>query len=124
MPKNPSSVAPLDPFASLLPRDERVEMRRLFGNPCGYVNGTMFTGIHESQWILRVSPTQRTRLIALHGGEVFEPMRGRPMNDYVRLPREIADDRRRLRGWIRRAFEYCAALPAPAALGAASSAKR
>ena len=100
-------------FASLLPRDPRIETRRLFGNPCGYVNGTMFTGIHEARWIVRLAPAQRARVIAVHGGELFEPLKGRPMVEYVRLPAAIVEDRRRLRGWIRRAFDYCASLPIP-----------
>jgi TfoX/Sxy family transcriptional regulator of competence genes len=100
-------------FEGLLPRDPRVEVRKLFGNPCGYVNGTMFTSVHEQRWIVRLAADERARLLDVEGAEIFEPLKGKPMPEYVRIPAVIADDRRKLRAWVKRAFEYCVTLPPP-----------
>lgn len=100
-------------FEALLPRDERIQKRTLFGNPCGFVNGTMFTSVHESHWIVRLPDASRARLLGVEGAAIFEPLKGRPMPEYVRVPPTMAANRRRLRGWIKRAFDYCAGLPPP-----------
>lgn len=86
-------------------------MRKLFGNPCGYVNGNMFTSVHEERWIVRLSGPERARLLDVEGAEIFEPLKGKPMAEYVRVPVAIVRDRRKLRGWLKRAFEYCVSLP-------------
>jgi TfoX/Sxy family transcriptional regulator of competence genes len=104
----------LETFTAVLPKDRRAEQKRLFGNPCCFVNGTMFTGVHEDQLIVRLSEPQRARLLTIEGAAIFEPMKGRPMTEFVRVPPAMLENRRQLRGWVRRAFDYCAKLPDPA----------
>lgn len=103
-------------FDAVLPRDPRVEVRRLFGNPVGYVNGNMFTSVHDRRWVVRLSLPERERLLQVEGAEVFEPMKGKPMPEYVKVPLTIVSDSRKLRSWVKRAFEYCASLPSPRAV--------
>ena len=98
-------------FDAVLPRDERVEQRKLFGNPCGYVNGNMFTSVHQDQWIVRLPEAQRRTLLGVEGASIFEPMKGRPMLEFVRVPTAMLANRRQLKGWVKRAFEYCSSLP-------------
>jgi TfoX/Sxy family transcriptional regulator of competence genes len=101
----------LETFQAVLPKDRRAQKRKLFGNPCCFVNGTMFTGVHEDQLIVRLPDRQRARLLSIEGAQIFEPMKGRPMPEYVRVPPAMLENRRQLRGWVKRAFEYCSSLP-------------
>lgn len=98
-------------FEAVLPRDARVERRKLFGNPCGFVNGNLFTGVHEEQWIVRLSEPQREQLLGMAGAAIFEPMKGRPMVEFVRVPSTMLQNQRQLKGWVKRAFDYCSSLP-------------
>ena len=98
-------------FRAVLPADRRAEHKKLFGNPCCFVNGTMFTSVHEGALIVRLSPTARARLLKMEGAAVFEPLRGRPMTEYVRVPAAMLEDPASLRDWVQRAFDYCAKLP-------------
>jgi len=57
---------------------------------------------------------------------VFEPMKGRPMREYVLVPAALHADARALRGWITRALEFTAGMPAkkPAKKSATKKAKK
>lgn len=114
----------LQAFEAVLPADARVERRKLFGNPCGFVNGNMFTGLHEDQWIVRLSEPQRAKLLGMDGASIFEPMKGRPMLEYVRVPSGMFTNPRQLKGWVKRAFDYCATLPPKDAKRPPKDAKR
>jgi hypothetical protein len=45
------------------------------------------------------------------GATIFEPMKGRPMREYVVLPPPIVADSRKLRAWLRRAIAHVDTLP-------------
>jgi TfoX N-terminal domain len=57
----------------------------MFSYPCCFINGNMFTCLHESHWIVRLSEEDREALEA-EGGKIFDPMGGRPMREYRILP--------------------------------------
>jgi hypothetical protein len=42
-------------FLAALPEDARVERRKMFGYPCAFVNGNMFTGLHQENLIIRLA---------------------------------------------------------------------
>ncbi len=42
-----SSPALIAYFDKALPDDPRVERRQMFGYPCAFVNGQLFTGLHQ-----------------------------------------------------------------------------
>ncbi len=111
----------IETFRAVLPRDRRVQAKKLFGNPCGFVNGNMFTGVHEDQLILRLPELERARLLRIEGAAIFEPMKGRPMDEYVRVPPAMLANRRQLRGWVKRAFDYASSLPASGKKSASAS---
>lgn len=108
-------------FLTALPEDARVERRKMFGYPCAFVNGNMFTGLHQEDLIVRLAEEDRQRLVEKQGARIFSPMPGRPMKEYVSLPEDILGDAKELRGWIRRSLEYAAALPPKAAKKAAKT---
>jgi TfoX/Sxy family transcriptional regulator of competence genes len=111
-------------FLEALPDDRRVERRKMFGYPCAFVNGNMFTGLHQENLIVRLAEEERQKLVDQQGAQIFEPMPGRPMKEYVSLPDDILGDVRELRAWMWRSLEYAAALPPKRAKKAASKAAK
>lgn len=109
-------------FEAALPRDARVERRQMFGCPCAFVGGQMFTGMHEHRVVVRLPAEACARLVAAEAAAPFEPM-GRRMREYVVVPEPVVRDATALGRWMRRALRYAAALPPkraarPAAAGA------
>jgi len=80
-------------FESVLPDDPRVRSRQMFGSVAGFVNGNMFMGLHGSALFVRLTEEDRAELLEADGASVFEPMKGRPMKEYVLVP-AAREDRR------------------------------
>src|SRR5882757_8577408 len=78
-------------FNSVLPVDHRVEPRKMFGYPCCFTGGHMFMGLFQDHMMLRLSPEDRTELIA-KGGGIFEPTPGKPMKEYVVVPPSVLEN--------------------------------
>src|SRR5204862_7856598 len=96
-----------------LPRDPRVSTVNMFGGVAAKVNGQMFAGLFARGAVVKVSAADQQVALALDGAEMFDPMgNGRIMRDTVFLPESVIDDRDELRGWLRKALEYTATLPA------------
>jgi len=115
-----SSPGLIEVFHRSMPDDARVERRQMFGYPAAFVNGNMFTGLHQENMVVRLSEPKREDLIA-RGGRTFEPMAGRPMREYVVLPSSIVEAPSELRRWTRDALEYAATLPPKQAKGASKA---
>lgn len=101
-------------FVSVLPDDPRVELKPMFGHVAGFVNGNMFAGTFGSDIMMRLPDEERAKLIREEKTSLFEPMEGRPMKEYVVLPRAWHSDPERVRRLLRRSLEYAATLPAKA----------
>jgi TfoX/Sxy family transcriptional regulator of competence genes len=97
-------------FDEALPADGRVERRKMFGFPSAFVNGQMFTGLFQEEMFVRLAESERDKLLS-SGWHLFEPMPGRPMREYVVIPKGVLDDRAGVRKWVKRALDYAAALP-------------
>jgi TfoX/Sxy family transcriptional regulator of competence genes len=91
------------------------ERRQMFGYPCLFVGGNMVTGLHESNWFVRLGQTDQAGLLAHAGSGPFEVMPGRPMAGYLVLPPSIIADERAVRDWVERAVEFGRSLPPKAA---------
>lgn len=109
MPASPPELK--ERFAVVLGRFPELEQRQMFGYPAAFVAaGHMVTGLHGSNWIVRLSePDQEELRVA--GGVDFEPMPGRPMKGFVSVPTEFIDDDDALDAWIGRAAAHAASLP-------------
>ena len=83
----------------------------MFGCPCAFVAGNMFSGLFQDRAMLRLPPDEREKFLALPGAAPFEPMPGRVMKEYAVVPKAIVSDRAALRRWLRKAFDYAASLP-------------
>jgi hypothetical protein len=113
--KRPSSVL-VELFGRLLP-ETGGDGRGMFGCPCGFLRGNMFMGLFGDQLFLRLSESDRVALLAEEGAELFDPMGGRPMREYVVVPagwlEGDADDD--LRAWVAKSARYAKTLPPKAA---------
>lgn len=98
-----------DAFRALVPDDERVAVRPMFGSVAAFVGGNMFMGLVKDELFVRVGGTDREALSG-EGGRALEVMPGRPMKEYVTLPdwRSRTDD---VRDWAARSLDYALTLP-------------
>lgn len=79
------------------------EKKIMFGAPVYTVNRNMFTGVHASNIFLRLSDTDRQKIvIAYNETAPFEPVRGHVMKEYVTLPPALYGDRDAFQVWLRR----------------------
>jgi TfoX/Sxy family transcriptional regulator of competence genes len=105
-----SSPALVATFDRALPADPRVDRRQMFGYPCAFTGGNMFTGLHEERMVLRLPDAPRARLLREPGATSFAVL-GRVMREYVVLPRTVLRSPARAKRWTRTAFEYALTLP-------------
>ena len=105
-----SPQALIDLFDKAVPASANVSRRQMFGYPAAFANGNLFIGLHQNDFIMRLSEEDRARFSARYGERTFEPMKGRRMREYVRLPEELLTDARRRAPWIKRSLQYAEAI--------------
>ena len=98
-------------FRSLVPKDPQVTIRPMFGNFSAFVNGNMFFGVFGDNLFLRLSEEDRAEILKNKGAALLEPMKGRPMKDYVVVPRVWRDDPQTLQFWVSRSLDWSGSLP-------------
>lgn len=106
--KSPQAL--IDLFDKAVPASANVSRRQMFGYPAAFANGNLFIGLHQNDFIMRLSEEDRARFSARYGDRTFEPMKGRRMREYVRLPEELLTDTRRRAPWIKRSLQYAEAI--------------
>src|SRR5690349_3742143 len=106
-----ASQGMIDLFDACLPDGPGLERRRMFGQPCAFVNGNMFAGLLQDIAFARLPPGLHAELDAEFGVRHFEPMPGRPMRAYVVLPEEVLDDEGRYGEILQAAYAFASALP-------------
>ena len=97
-------------FASLV-EGIACEQRSMFSYPCAFVNGQMFSGVFGDSLIVRLDEIQRAELLLEPGTQIFDPMGGRPMREYVQLTDAMLEDEEALLAWIRKGFAFASSLP-------------
>jgi TfoX/Sxy family transcriptional regulator of competence genes len=75
-------------FEALVPADERVQMKPMFGNLGAFVNGNMFMGLFGSDIGVKL-PEPDQEALREAGGGPFGPEE-RPMGGYVTLPASLS----------------------------------
>ncbi len=98
-------------FRSLLPDDPRVKVRPMFGNVSAFVNGNMFMGVFGNDLFLRLSGEDREKLLTEKGASLFEPMKGRPMKEYILIPRSWKSQPATVNQWVSRSLAWASKLP-------------
>lgn len=96
-------------FRTLVPEDERVSLRPMFGAIAAFANGYMFIGLFASDLFVRLNETD-TATVTAGGGGPLEPMPGKPMRGYVTIPNWNTDDSA-VRRWGEKALAYTLTLP-------------
>ena len=102
----------IDFFKSLVPDEPRVTVRPMFGNLSAFVNGNMFFGLFGNDLFLRLSAEDRQELLKQEGARFLEPMKGRPMKDYVLIPKIWKNEPDTVQIWVSRSLFWSSKLPA------------
>lgn len=87
------------------------EPRTMFGYPSVFLNGNMLACVFQDRIMVRLSAADRSDATKKLGARPFEPSPGRAMKEYVELPRDVANDPKKLRRWLDRGVEYVRTLP-------------
>lgn len=98
-------------YNQLITTYPQIEPKQMFGMPCGFVNGQMQSGLFARSMFLRLSEIDRAEFLELSGAELFQPMPGRTMKEYVVVPDELRHDEGVLGNWMERSLEYVQSLP-------------
>lgn len=96
-------------FRTLVPDDERVTVRPMFGSVAAFIEGQMFMGLFADELFVRLGEQDRAAVTEAGGGPL-EPMPGRPMREYVTIPNWRKDEKT-VRRWGARALEFALSLP-------------
>lgn len=96
---------------AIRPLMNEIEPRQMFGYPCAFANGYMFTGLFQDFMHVRLSDADRAEFLKISGAHVFEPMPGRPMKGYVALPPSILNSDAELDRWLRKSLAYVQSMP-------------
>ena len=83
----------------------------MFGNISGFVNGNMFAGLFGDDLFVRLSEEKHNDLLGKKGARLLEPMVGRPMKDYVVIPRTWLTQTDTVRRWIALSLDLTSSLP-------------
>jgi len=84
----------------------------MFGNLSAFVNGNMFFGLFGNDLFLRLSSQDQQKLLKMKGAKFLEPMKGRPMKDYVLIPETWKNEPDTVRIWVSRSLAWSFTLPA------------
>jgi TfoX/Sxy family transcriptional regulator of competence genes len=98
-------------FDSIVPPDPRVTVRPMFGNLAGFLNGHMFLGIFGDAVFVRLGEGDRRDILKDGTFSLFEPLKGRPMGEYVSLPSAWAKDPAKARPWVAKSVRWVGAMP-------------
>ena len=110
--KIPRSDQPtIDLFKSLVPDGPNVTVRPMFGNLSAFVNGNMFFGLFGNNIFVRLSSADQAQLLKAKGASNLEPMKGKPMKDYVVLPSSWKSEPETVRAWVSKSLAWSSILP-------------
>ena len=98
-------------LTSLLGRDPRVEVRKMFGHPAAFVNGNLCVGTFGDELFVRLGAADVLALAKAPGVRPFEPMAGRPMKQYLVLPPAMLNRPAQAKKWVARSIEHALSLP-------------
>ena len=97
-------------FRSTLPNDPRITVRQMFGNESAFVNGNMFYGLFGDNLFVRLPEAEGQEILNM-GGSPWKPMKGRPMKEYVILPKAWWKQPHTIRKWITKSIDWTAKMP-------------
>lgn len=96
-------------FRSLVPDDDRVTVKSMFGTLAAFANGWMFMGLFAKDLFVRLDDKDASTVTASGGGP-FEPMPEKPMKGYVTIPNWRSDPDS-VQQWGQKALNHTLTLP-------------
>ncbi len=106
-----ASAPTLTIFAKACEAIPELTVRKVFGYPCGFVNGYMTVGVYQDDIFVRLPQESQSTALEIAGAHHLEPMPGRAMKDYVVLPPRICATPKTLAAWFRQAVDSARQLP-------------
>jgi TfoX/Sxy family transcriptional regulator of competence genes len=91
-------------FRTLVPEDERVTVKPMFGAVAAFTNGWMFMGLFAQELFVRLND-EDTATVTRAGGGLLEPVPGKPMKGYITIP-EWREDPESVRAWGHKSLEH------------------
>ena len=77
----------------LAAQNDDVTLGKMFGMPCVKRGGKAIAGFWQESVVFKLpDAVARERALALEGSELFDPMGGRPMKEWVVVPATHADE--------------------------------
>jgi hypothetical protein len=98
-------------FKQIVPAGPNIQHKQMFGYPCAFVNGNLFTGLFKQGMIFRLSSSDQTAFLDQQDTAYFEPMPGRKMTGYVICDDPFAAGEAEMTNWMRCALEFASKLP-------------
>lgn len=108
--KKPSQQL-VDIFNQLVPDEEDIEKRIMFGYLCSFVNDNMFMGVQQENIFLRLSERDRASFLKLNQTHHFKPIAGRSMKEHVVVPQWMLEQKKEAQNWIRKSLKYVSSFP-------------
>ena len=96
-------------FRTLVPDDDRVTVKPMFGAIAAFTNGWMFMGLFATELFVRLDEVD-TATVTAAGGGPLEPMPGKPMRGYITIP-DWRSNEQAVRDWGQKALDYTLTLP-------------
>jgi TfoX/Sxy family transcriptional regulator of competence genes len=116
--KPPDALVAL--FAKATEKLPGVQARKMFGYPAVFVNGHMFAGLFQTSVILRMSEGDLAAARVAINAELFEPIPGRVMREYVVVPNAVVQSPKLLGDWLKRGHAFASIMPPKSAKKATS----
>jgi hypothetical protein len=94
-----------------LARRRNVEVKKMFGCICFFINGNALVGVWKERLIARLGPDEGEVSLREPNVRAFD-ITGRPMKNWVVVEPKGVEDDDHLKAWIERAMKIVKALPA------------
>lgn len=101
----------LKTFRALVDGAPGATVKPMFGNFGAFAHGQMFAGVFGAAVFVRLGETDRVAALKLPGADLFAPMKGRPMKEYVVLPASELVDSKKSKIWVNRSLNYVLTMP-------------
>jgi hypothetical protein len=93
-----------------LPRHVELQERKMFGGLAFLLHGNMSVGVHGTDLIVRIDPSETEEALARPGVRIFD-VTGRPMKGWLLVSREALGEEQVLAEWLGRGVNYAQSLP-------------
>lgn len=84
--------------------------KRMFGGLAFLAQGNMSVGVHRSELIVRIEPSETENALKQPGVRIFD-ITGRPMKGWLLVSAEVLSPGKALTAWVTRAVSYARSLP-------------